>query len=63
MLFNELHRYKDQFHGGGELAILVKYATDARIQEEMLWGAKTSLEVMGLMMNEITRLSHEAVGL
>jgi pyrroloquinoline quinone (PQQ) biosynthesis protein C len=62
LLFNALHAYKDQFHGGGELAILVKYAVDERIQREMLWAAKTSLQVMGVMMKEISRLSHEAVG-
>ncbi|HVA10320.1 MAG TPA: iron-containing redox enzyme family protein [Acidimicrobiales bacterium] len=61
LLFNALHSYKDQFHGGGELTLLVKYATDARIQHEMLWAAKTGIEAFGLMTGEITRLAIQAV--
>lgn len=61
LLFNALHAYKDQFHGGGELTMLVKYGTDARIQREMLWAAKTAIETFGLMNDEITRLSTVAV--
>jgi pyrroloquinoline quinone (PQQ) biosynthesis protein C len=62
MMFAALHQYKDQFHGGSELALLVKYATDARIQGEMLWAARTSMEVMGLMLHEARRLGIDAVG-
>ena len=62
LLFNALHAYKDQFHGGGELTLLVKYGTDARIQGEMLWATKAGIEAFALMMGEIRRLSVEAVG-
>ena len=61
LLFNALHSYKDQFHGGGELTLLVKYATDSRIQHEMLWAAKTGIEMFGMMNSEIKRLATEAV--
>jgi hypothetical protein len=61
LLFNALHAYKDVFHGGGELKLLVKYGNDTRIQEEMIWAAKTAVETFGLMMNEISRLSIAAV--
>jgi pyrroloquinoline quinone (PQQ) biosynthesis protein C len=61
LLFNALHAYKDQFHGGGELVLLTKYATDSRIQHEMLWAAKTGIEVFGLMGAEISRLATAAV--
>lgn len=57
LLFNALHSYKDQFHGGGELTLLVKYGTEARIQHEMLWAAQASVQCFGLMMNEVRRLS------
>lgn len=61
LLFNALHAYKDQFHGGGELVLLVKYATDSRIQHEMLWAAKAGVQTFGLMNSEIQRLATEAV--
>jgi pyrroloquinoline quinone (PQQ) biosynthesis protein C len=61
LLFNALHSYKDQFHGGGELKLLVKYGTDARAQREMLWAAKTAVQMFGLMTNEMRRLCIEAV--
>jgi hypothetical protein len=61
LLFNALHAYKDQFHGGGELVQLVKYGTDARIQSEMLWAAKTSVETFAVMNAEIGRLALAAV--
>jgi pyrroloquinoline quinone (PQQ) biosynthesis protein C len=61
MLFAALHSYKDQFHGGGELALLVKYATDARIQNEMLWAARMSLQAFGMMVGEVRRLAIVAV--
>lgn len=61
LLFNALHAYKDQFHGGGELELLKKYATDDRIQREMLWAAKTAVETFALMFGEIERLALDAV--
>jgi hypothetical protein len=61
LLFAALHAYKDQFHGGGELELLAKYGCDNRIQQEMLWGAKTGFEAFALMVNEIDRLAHETV--
>jgi pyrroloquinoline quinone (PQQ) biosynthesis protein C len=61
LLFNALHAYKDQFHGGGELKLLVKYGTDARIQHEMLWAARTAVQMFALMTTEMRRLCIEAV--
>lgn len=61
MLFAALHQYKDQFHGGSELELLVKYAVDARIQTEMLWAARAALQVMGVMIAECNRLAAAAV--
>ncbi|MBX7430519.1 iron-containing redox enzyme family protein [Mycobacterium sp. Y57] len=61
LLFNALHAYKDQFHGGGELELLVKYATDPHTQNEMLWAARTGVETFGLMLSEIDRLALETV--
>jgi len=57
LLFNALHAFKDQFHGGGELVLLVKYGTDARVQSEMLWAAKTAVQTFALMNADIKRLS------
>ncbi|BBY38020.1 hypothetical protein MMAN_21540 [Mycobacterium mantenii] len=57
LLFAALHAYKDQFHGGGELELLAKYGCDNRIQQEMLWAAKTGFETFALMVNEIDRLA------
>jgi pyrroloquinoline quinone (PQQ) biosynthesis protein C len=62
LMFNALHAYKDQFHGGGELDLLRKYAADRRTQDEMLWAAKASILVMLGMIEEIRRLSLQAVG-
>jgi hypothetical protein len=62
LLFNALHAYKDQFHGGGELELLVKYGTDTRTQAEMLWAAKTAVQTFGIMYTEIQRLAAEAAG-
>jgi pyrroloquinoline quinone (PQQ) biosynthesis protein C len=62
LLFNALHAYKDQFHGGGELELLVKYGTDARTQSEMLWAANAAVQTFGIMYTEIQRLAAEAVG-
>ena len=61
MLFAALHAYKDQFHGGGALDLLVKYASDDRIQYEMLWAAKTGFETFALMVNDMERIARETV--
>jgi len=61
--FAALHAYKDQFHGGGELALLVKYGTTREVQESMLWGAKSGVEIYGVMRSEIDRLARASVGL
>jgi hypothetical protein len=60
LLFNALHAYKDQFHGGGELVLLTRYATDTRIQAEMLWAVKSGIEIFGIQNAEITRLATAA---
>lgn len=61
LLFNALHAYKDQFHGGGELELLVKYGTEPRVQREMIWAAKAAVQTFALMMAEIERLALQAV--
>ena len=61
--FAALHAYKDQFHGGGELALLVKYAVTREIQEKMLWAAKASVSIFFVMREEIDRLARASVGL
>lgn len=63
LVFAAIHAYKDQFHGGGELTLLVKYGTTRAVQEEMLWGAKASLEVFCAMREEIDRIARTTVGL
>jgi pyrroloquinoline-quinone synthase len=63
LVFAALHSYKDQFHGGGELDLLIKYGTTRDTQEQMLWAAKASLEVFLVMREEIDRLARQAVGL
>lgn len=63
LVFAALHEYKDQFHGGGELALLLKYGRTREIQEEMLWAAKASVSVFVVMREEIDRLARAAVGL
>jgi pyrroloquinoline quinone (PQQ) biosynthesis protein C len=63
LAFAALHAYKDQFHGGGELALIVKYGTTNAVQESMLWAAKAGLDVFCTMRAEIDRLAREAVGL
>jgi pyrroloquinoline quinone (PQQ) biosynthesis protein C len=60
--FFALHSYKDRFHGGGELALLVKYANTRSLQLESLWAARASVQVLGVMSREIIRLCYEAVG-
>jgi pyrroloquinoline quinone (PQQ) biosynthesis protein C len=63
LVFGAIHAYKDQFHGGGELKLLVKYGTSRDLQEEMLWAAKASIEVFCAMREEIDRIARGAVGL
>jgi pyrroloquinoline quinone (PQQ) biosynthesis protein C len=63
LVFAAIHAYKDQFHGGGELKLLVKYGTNREIQESMLWAAKAGLEVFCVMREEIDRIARAAVGL
>jgi len=63
LMFAALHTYKDQFHGGGELDLLVKYGNTRESQEAMLWAAKASIDVFLVMRAEIDRLAREAVGL
>lgn len=61
--FFELHSYKDRFHGGGELKLLVKYAYTRELQEQVIDGGRAGAQMFALMMQEITRLSHAEVGL
>ena len=61
--FAAIHAYKDQFHGGGELKLLVRYGTTRRIQDGMLWGARAGISVYCVMREEIDRLARAAVGL
>ena len=60
--FLALHSYKDRFHGGGELALLVKYANTRSLQEESLWAMQTSLQIMAVHVTEVLRLASEAAG-
>ena len=62
LVFQSHHQYKDQFHGGGELALLLKYANTREVQQEMIWAAKASIGVYILMRQEIEKLSFAAVG-
>lgn len=61
--FAALHAYKDQFHGGGELKLIVKYGTTRQVQESMLWAARAGVEVYCVMREEIDRVARDAVGL
>jgi pyrroloquinoline quinone (PQQ) biosynthesis protein C len=61
--FFELHSYKDRFHGGGELALIVKYAHTRELQDQVLASGRAGAEVFALMMREITRICRETVGL
>ena len=63
MRFAEHHAVKDQYHGGGELTLLVKHARTRDLQENMLWAAKASLDVFCTMRQEIDRVARAAVGL
>lgn len=62
LVFQSHHAYKDQFHGGGELALILKYGNTKAVQEEMLWAAKASVGVYCIMRAEIERLSFAAIG-
>ena len=61
--FGAHHAYKDQFHGGGELALLRKYATTVEIQQEMLWAAKASMDTFCVMRHSMDTMARAAVGL
>ena len=61
--FAALHEYKDQIHGGGELALILKYGVSLEIQEEMLWAAQAACEMYSVMRMEVDRLARAAVGL
>ncbi|HET6954555.1 MAG TPA: iron-containing redox enzyme family protein [Acidimicrobiales bacterium] len=61
--FFSLHAYKDVFHGGGELALLVRYAFSRQLQTECLWAAKTSMQIMTVHANEVRRLARAAAGI
>jgi pyrroloquinoline quinone (PQQ) biosynthesis protein C len=61
--FLALHSYKDRFHGGGELAMIVKYAYTRQLQKEALWAAHASIQLMTVHAKEIRRLCDEAVGM
>jgi len=63
LVFAAIHAYKDQFHGGGELKLLVKYGATRAVQESMLWGAKAGIDVFCTMREEIDRVARAAVGL
>lgn len=60
--FFALHSYKDQFHGGGELELIVKYANTRSLQKEALWAARTSAEIFSVHASEVRRLAREAAG-
>jgi pyrroloquinoline quinone (PQQ) biosynthesis protein C len=60
--FLALHLYKDRFHGGGELALLVKYANTRSLQKEALWAARATIQILSMHLAEIRRLASEAAG-
>lgn len=60
--FFSLHSYKDRFHGGGELAMVVKYAHTRALQMEAMWAVRASLKIMGVHGHEVRRLAAEAAG-
>lgn len=63
LVFAALHDYKDQIHGGGGLALMLKYGTDRATQEEMLWAAKAGVSIFVVMREEIDQLARAAIGL
>jgi pyrroloquinoline quinone (PQQ) biosynthesis protein C len=60
LMFHSLHSYKDRYHGGGELAMIVKYANTRSLQEEAMWAVRSSLEIMAIHGHEVRRLAAEA---
>ena len=58
--FFSLHAYKDQFHGGGELAMITKYANTRQLQQECLWAARTSMQISSVYWRDMVRLATEA---
>lgn len=60
--FFALHSYKDRFHGGGELAMLVKYAHTRALQEEAIWAVRNSMRIYAMHAHEVRRLAAEAAG-
>ena len=60
--FFALHSYKDRFHGGGELAMLTKYANTPALQREAIWAMRNSLRIYTLHAHEVRRLAAEAAG-
>lgn len=63
LAFAALHAYKDQFHGGGELALLTKYGNTLEKQQEMLWAIRTSIQIFVTMREGLEVLARQAVGL
>jgi pyrroloquinoline quinone (PQQ) biosynthesis protein C len=63
LVFAAIHAYKDQFHGGGELKLLVKYGNTRAVQDGMLWGASAGIDVYCAMRIEIDRIARAEVGL
>ncbi len=61
--FFSLHSYKDRFHGGGELAMIVKYAHTRHLQNEAVWAVRASQKVMSVHAHEVRRLAREAAGI
>ncbi len=61
--FLALHSYKDRFHGGGELRLLLKYANTRALQQEAVWAATTSAKIYGVHGLEVRRLADLAIGL
>ena len=58
--FFSLHAYKDQFHGGGELAMITKYANTRQLQQECLWAVRTTMQISSVYWAETIRLATEA---
>jgi len=63
LVFAALHEYKDQIHGGGGLALMLKYGTSLELQEEMIWAARSGVQIFTVMREEIDRLARKAIGL
>jgi pyrroloquinoline quinone (PQQ) biosynthesis protein C len=61
--FLALHSYKDRFHGGGELRLVVKYANTRELQREAIWAGEQSLRAMGVMQRAIVREAYASIGI